>query len=326
MSTQRNTTKPVDYVLVTPARNEEGLIGGTIASVLAQTVRPRKWVIVSDGSTDRTDEIVADAAEQNPFISLIRVSAREKRSFSSKVNAFRVSHELLDGVAFDYLGALDADVTFAPNYFEHLLGRLERDEKLGIAGGVIQELIDGRYVEQRTSLNSVAGAVQMFRRSCYEGIGGYIPLRYGGIDSAAEIMARMHGWQVQTFPDLKVLHHRRVSSGTGGMIRTKLRHGIGHYSLGYHPVFQLVRCAYRVLDRPYVVGSLLMACGYFWAWTTRMEKAAPKDLIEYLRTEQADRLRAMFRISGTRGASRGAGAHGPDGAQVSAASAGSPRR
>jgi biofilm PGA synthesis N-glycosyltransferase PgaC len=261
--------------------------------VLSQTIPPKKWVIVSDGSTDRTDEIVAGFAKQCGFITLVRAENRGKRSFSSKVNAFRMSAEVLSGVPYDFLGNLDADVSFPADYYESVLQRFHGSPRLGIAGGAIHELVKGRFEPQRNAPDSVAGAVQLFRRSCFESFGGYVPLRFGGIDSAAEIMARMHGWDVRTFPDLAVCHHRRVSSGTGGVIRTKLRYGMGHYCLGYHPLFEFIRLAHRVMDRPYFVGSGLIACGYLWAWFTRIDRGVPQEVVQYLRTEQKQKLRAM---------------------------------
>jgi poly-beta-1,6-N-acetyl-D-glucosamine synthase len=283
------------YVLVTAARNEEDFIGTTIEAVLSQTVLPQKWVVVSDGSTDRTDEIVAKAAKRHSFIRLVRREAGGARNFSSKVQAFRMSEPELAGTPVEYLGNLDADVSFPANYYETILQRFMVQPRLGLAGGILTDLIDGHYEELRTSVNSVAGPIQMFRRCCYDDIGGYIPLRLGGIDSAAEIMARARGWDVRTFSDLKVRHHRPVSSRAGGVVRIKLRYGMAHYALGYHPLFELLRCVYRIPERPYIIGSLCLTVGYLWAWLTRIEKAVPEDVVRYLQHEQVDRLRAMCR-------------------------------
>ncbi len=289
----------VDYVLVTPARNEERFLEHTIQSVVAQTILPRKWVIISDGSTDRTDEIVERFAAKHRFITLLRrPSTREARSTGSKVRAFHAGYELLQGVTYDYIGNLDADVSFAPDYYQQIFGRFQANARLGIAGGLIHELVDESFVPQWISSNSVAGAVQMFRRDCYEQIGGYLPCRFGGEDAGVEITARMHGWDVQTFPELEVCHHRRVSAGEGPLVRTKLRHGMCHYSLGYHPLFEMVRNAYKISERPYVVGSLLTSLGYFWAMLTGMKRELPEDVVRYLRSEQMERLRVLFKRQG----------------------------
>jgi biofilm PGA synthesis N-glycosyltransferase PgaC len=282
-----------DYVLLTPARNEAQFIGRTIAAVATQTIRPKKWVIISDGSTDGTDEIVRSFAEEHKFICFLRTSSNGKRSFGAKVNAIRAGYEQLRNISFDYLGNLDADVTFEADYYENVLQRFRDDSRLGVGGGIIHELLNGKFVTQRTSSNSVAGAVQLFRRRCYEEIGGYVALRFGGIDSAAEITARMYGWGVRTFRDLIVQHHRPVGSGGGSLLKTKFRQGKSYHSLGYHPLFELVRCIYRLGDKPYFVGSLLMTCGYWWSLLTRQEKELPEQVVRYLRSEQTEKLRCL---------------------------------
>ena len=282
------------YVLVTAARNEERLIEKTIRSVVSQTILPKKWVIISDGSTDRTDEIVEGwAREHESIVFLRRSDTSGERSFGSKARSFGLGYEYLKASAFDYIGNLDADVSFAPDYCEQMLQHFSANARLGVSGGIIHELIDRTFVPQRINLNSVAGAVQMFRRDCYEQIGGYVPLRFGGIDSAAEITARMHGWQVQTFPELEVLHHRRVASGGGRFVTTQWRHGLRHYSLGYHPLFEMMRNIDRGRDRPYVVASVLMTAGYLWGFISGRKRELPNDVVRYLQTEQMERLRSM---------------------------------
>ncbi|MFX0199832.1 MAG: glycosyltransferase, partial [Candidatus Hodarchaeota archaeon] len=173
------------YVLITPARNEQDYIQKTIESVVSQTILPEKWVIVSDGSTDHTDEIVSHYAAKHDFIQFIRVSEHIQRNFWSKVHAFNAGYEQIKNTEYKFLGNLDADVSFNSNYYENVLLRFQTNPKLGIAGGIILELLNGQYVNQKLSLNSVAGAIQLFRRECYQDIGGYIPLTYGGVDSAA---------------------------------------------------------------------------------------------------------------------------------------------
>lgn len=285
---------PRDYVLITTARNEEKLISKTIRSVVCQTILPRKWVIISDGSTDDTDEIVQGWAKEHKFIVFMRRSDNHgERSFGSKARSFKVGYEYLKPEAFSYIGNLDADVSFDPDYYERVLQHFNTNSRLGVAGGIIHELISGTFVRQRINLNSVAGAVQMFRRDCYEQVGGYVPLRFGGIDSAAEITARMHGWQVQTFPELQVMHHRRVASGGGRMVQTQWRHGLRHYSLGYHPLFEILRNIDRVRDRPYVVAAVLMTAGYLSGIMSGQKRELPNDVVRFLQTEQMDRLRSM---------------------------------
>lgn len=282
------------YVLITPAKNEEAFIERTIRSVLSQTVQPNRWILVNDGSTDRTEETIRRYSEEYEFISLVTTEGAGVRHFGSKVNAFNAGYSRLAVSDYAFIGNLDADVSFELDYFEKLLLRFHENPRLGIAGGIISELIDKHYMTQKISLNSVAGAVQLFRRRCFEEIGGYVPLRFGGIDSAAEIMARAKGWEVQTFPDLKVLHHRRVMSGQGNVLRTCFRHGITHYLLGYDPVFETMRCLVRILDRPAVIGKLAVISGYFWACLRRYKRQLPADIVKHLRAEQKARIFKAF--------------------------------
>ncbi|MBI5644308.1 MAG: glycosyltransferase family 2 protein [Deltaproteobacteria bacterium] len=277
------------YVLITPARNEERFIEHTIRSVVSQTVRPAEWVIVSDRSTDRTDEIVNRYSREYGFIRLLRVDGDEQRNFGSKALAFTKGYLALSHTGYEFIGNLDADVTLGPDYYEDVICNFNSSPRLGIAGGIILELAGGRYEPQNNSLDSVAGAIQLFRRDCFEEIGGYLPISTGGIDSAAEISARMHGWKVRTFEHLKVYHHRLVSSGRGSVARSRFRHGITHYLLGYHPLFELVKCAYRFTERPFALGSTITLAGFTWAAIMRYERPVSEEFVKYLRREQAGR-------------------------------------
>jgi len=292
------------YVLITPARNEEAHIEKTIQAVVAQTIRPEKWVIVSNGSTDRTDEIVARYAAQYEFIRHLSFSQDSQRHFGAKANAINAGYEILRNEELAFVGNLDADVTFAPQYYETMLARFQENPRLGIAGGIILELIDGRFSRQNISRNSVAGAIQLFRRRCYEEIGGYTPLPGGGIDAVMEILARKNGWQVQTFSEVEVLHHRRVAIGKGNVLTTRFRQGARDYRLGYHPLFYAAMCSYRVIDSPYIVGSILRMCGYYWASIRREQRPLSPDVVNYLRWEQMQRLKSLFSFGNQAGVSK----------------------
>jgi poly-beta-1,6-N-acetyl-D-glucosamine synthase len=282
------------YMIITPARNEERVIENTIQSVVSQTVKPDKWVIISDCSTDRTDEIVQDYCGKHPFIQLIRSSGDEQRNFGSKVAAFNVGYRTLAGLEYEFIGNLDADVSFAPDYFENLLERFAQVPKLGIGGGIILELVGNKFVSQNISTNSVAGAVQLFRRACYEGIGGYRALPGGGIDAAAEIMARHQGWLVQTFPDLLVRHHRRVTSGSSSVLSTEFRLGQTAFQLGYQPVFALAISLSRLPRQPYIIGGIARSVGYCWAYLSRERVQLPSETVKFLRSEQLERLKHVL--------------------------------
>lgn len=289
-------TNKNEYILITPARNEEDYIKLTIQSVCNQTLLPKMWIIVSDGSTDKTDEIVQQYSTNISYIKFISARSIGRRSFGSKVKAFNNGYKLIREHNYNFTGNLDADVSFAPDYFEKLLERFNQHPKLGIGGGIIQELVHGRYITQNISKNSVAGAVQLFRRECFNQIGGYLPMPMGGIDAAAEITARKNGWEVKTFPDLKVLHHRRVANADGKILRARFRQGQMYQTLGYHPLFQVLRSIGRFLDPPYLVGSAAMMMGFLWNTMMLRQPTLKPDVVSYLRDEQIKRLRGMIRL------------------------------
>ena len=285
------------YVLITPAKNEEDFIGLTIESILIQTILPKKWTIVSDGSTDTTDHIIEKYAEKYRFIQLVRKPNAENRNFGSKVKAFNTGVKQLGTLKYNYIGNLDADVSFDKDYYECILKEFERNHKLGIAGGIIKGLINDKYYNQNISLDSVAGAVQLFRKECFEVIGGgYLPLEHGGEDTAAEILARSHGYQVRTFEDLNVYHHRRVASQAGNILQAKFRQGVSFYRLGYHPIFQFIKCLYRITDRPFLLSSFLVLIGYLWGAFKNDEMSLPEKAIKYLRYEQLRKVKLDFKI------------------------------
>lgn len=279
------------YIIITPAKNEEKNIELTIKSVISQTIQPIRWVIISQGSTDQTEEIVQKYDKKYEFIQLIRLPGKEHRDFESKVNAFDIGFKEIKDLDYEYLGNLDADVSFAPYYYEKIIYFLQRDSSLGIAGGLIYELYDNKFVAQDIQMDSVPGAIQFFRRKCYEDIGGYRPLKYGGIDAAAEIMARMHGWKVQPFREIEVYHHRRVGYGMGNILYTRFRQGRNHYLLGYHPLFQILKCAYRVKDKPYILGGILTLIGYLWSLINGKSYAVSDEVVKYIRSEQMGKLK-----------------------------------
>ncbi|MCP4700224.1 MAG: glycosyltransferase family 2 protein [Gammaproteobacteria bacterium] len=291
MKTKKNT-----YVLVSPARNEEAYIEKTIQSVIAQSVLPERWVIVSDGSTDRTDEIVKQYAADHSFIRLLRREPDISRNFSSKVYAVQAGVEQLSDIQYDFIGNLDADVSFEPDYYARILEKFRVQPELGIGGGLLYEICEGKWMPFYTSLEwSVSGAVQLFRRKCYEDIGGYLPMPKGGVDVIAEVMARMHAWKVRTFADIEVRHHRRMGTETQRVLAAYYRMGVMEYSHAYHPVFEWVRCIWRLKEKPYILGSIARISGYCHAFLRGDKWAVPDDVAKFLRQEQMQRLRALFK-------------------------------
>lgn len=283
------------YVLITAAKNEEAYIESTIRSVISQTLLPKRWVIVSDGSTDHTDEIVRKYAVDHRFIDLLKVEGDEKRSVSSKVSAFSAGFNELEHLGFDFVGNLDADVTFGRSYYERLLHEFDRNPYLGVAGGIVVEIVKGKCCESRSGSYHVAGAFQLFRRRCYDQIGGYIALKTGGEDSFALIRARMKGWETRMLPELKVFHHRPEGDAFGGAINARFRQGITDYNLGANLIFSLGKFVWRLTERPCLVGSLARLAGFLSCCICRDQREASPEIAEFYCEEQMRRLRALFK-------------------------------
>lgn len=284
------------YILITPAYNEENYIECTIRSVVEQTITPVLYVIVSDGSTDKTDIIVKQYAKEYNFIRLIRRETGNKPNFSSKVFAFNSGYNEIKSKRYDFLGNLDADVSFNPDYYEKLLSKFNDDEKLGIAGGSIWDVFNGKIKKHKSMPNSVAGATMMFRKECYHSIGGYIPLEYGGEDSTAEITARSKGWKVITFSDITMYHHKPIFYKNKNAVIRRFNKGRSLCLLGYHPLFLLVSSFYRVGDKPYIIGTFLIILGYIYERVKNKPKILSRDVILFLQNEQITRLKKTISI------------------------------
>ncbi len=281
-------------MLITPARNEEAFIGRTIQSIIAQTVLPRKWVIVSDGSTDHTDEIVTKYVAANPWIELVRMPEHRDRHFAAKVLCFNAGYEKVKNINYDIIGNLDADISFDENYLEFLLSKFAENNQLGVAGTPFVE--DGKHYDFRyASLEHVSGACQLFRNKCFEEIGGYIPIKGGGIDWTAVTTARMKGWETRTFTDKTCTHHRQIGTGNGNALATHFKYGQKNYILGGHPLWNTFRAFYLMTRKPYITAGLLTLAGFSWGFLSRMEKSVSPELMEFHRKEQMQRLRNIFR-------------------------------
>jgi len=284
----------VKYILVTPARNEELFIAKTLESMVAQTLRPERWVIVDDGSADKTAEIVERYAARYPWIDLVRRPQHADRSFAGKVHAFNAGLERVQPLEFDVLGNLDADLSFDPDYLEFLIQKFSEDPKLGVAGTPFTE--DGGYDSARNSFegeNHVAGGCQLFRRQCFEHVGGYVANPAGGIDWIAVTTARMKGWKTKSFPEKRFHHYRTLGTAEKSDWAASFSYGEKDYYLGGSPLWQLFRVVYRSTKQP-VEGAALLS-GYLWAAARRMRRPVSRELMRFHRREQTNKLKAVFR-------------------------------
>lgn len=284
----------MDYVLITPARNEEANLDRTARSVIAQTHRPIRWLIVNDGSTDGTGAIIDRYTKQYPWIQRLDMPVHRQRSFSEKARCFNKGYESLSGLTFDVIGNLDADLSFEPDYLEFLIEKFREIPDLGVAGTVFRENGYDSGVDSFEGENHVAGGCQLFRRECLEQVGGYVPNPAGGVDWIAVTTARMKGWRTRSFREKFFFHHRSLGTAERSGLSALFSYGEKDYYLGNAPLWELFRICYRTIKRPLVVGSAAVASGYLWAAVRRIPRPASPELVRFHRREQMEKLRRII--------------------------------
>ena len=282
------------YIIITPVRDEEKFIEGTVESVRRQTILPAAWVIINDGSTDRTGEILDRIASQLPWIRVIHRSNRGFRKPGGGVmEAFYDGYKTLQGNDWDYIVKLDGDLTFAPDYFEKCFEYFRLDSDLGIGGGEIYHNIAGKLELEGNPKFHVRGATKIYRRACWEAIGGLWPAP--GWDTIDEVKANMLGWKTYAFKDLQLLHHRFTGTGEG-LINNRVKHGMVCYISGYHPFFVAASCLHRITQKPYIIGSAAILYGFVKCHLTHPPRVEDRSYVSYIRGQQLRRLFGMQTI------------------------------
>ena len=284
------------FVLITPTRDEQKTIGETIASVIKQTHLPAEWVIVSDGSTDRTNYLVEQAKKKHSWIKLIKLPKREGRCFGAVARATKLAIEQLSVKKYDFIGLLDSDLRFEADYFESVLVEFEKNPKLGLAGGRVLDPNDSRELVPDNKLE-VPGAVQFFRRTCFEQLSDIHAIPEGGWDTLTCTEARMNGYETKLLVSLVVEHLKPRNIAYGGVVKRRWQSGVRDYVLGYHPVFETVKCLRRLTHKPFLISAFFWWLGYVSAYFMRKERRIPSNLISYIRKEQTERLREIFKLS-----------------------------
>jgi glycosyltransferase involved in cell wall biosynthesis len=288
-------TNQLSYVLISPARNEGAYIERTIESMVHQTVLPVKWVIVDDASTDNTCEIVNRYLPLYGWIELVHMPQRRDRSFAAKVGAFNAGYERVKGLQYNVVGNLDVDISFEKDHFEFLLAKFSEDPTLGVAGTVFREEGYNSETDSFEGRKHVSGQCQLFRKECWDDIGGYIPHRAGGIDWMAVTTARMKGWTTESFRERSFFHHRHMGTAERSLVASAFSYGEKDYYLGGHPVWELCRVGYRALKQPYIFGGMALGLGYCWAFMRRTPRPVSKDLMAFHRKEQMSKLKAILK-------------------------------
>jgi glycosyltransferase involved in cell wall biosynthesis len=280
-----------NYAIVTPVRDEARYIEKTIVSVAGQTVLPSQWVIVDDGSTDGTSDILDAHAARFDWI---RVIHRGNRGFRAAgggvVEAFYEGYSSLADADWDFIVKLDGDLSFAPDYFEQCFREFESDEKLGIGGGTVCRLEHGELKVDSVGDPPfhVRGANKIYRRQCWEMISPLV--RAPGWDTIDEVKANLLGWDTRTFSELNLVQHK-PTGGADGNWRNWFKNGRANYITGYHPLFMLAKSVKRTfLNRPFFVESIALMAGFFSGYINGIPQAPDDQAIRYLRQQQVRRL------------------------------------
>jgi hypothetical protein len=209
--------------------------------------------------------------------------------------AFNAGYEKVRDLRFEIIGNLDGDISFERDHFEFLVRKFSDDSSLGVAGTVFKE--DG-YSSETDSFEGrkhVSGQCQLFRKKCWDDIGGYIPHRAGGIDWMAVTTARMKGWKTESFRERFFFHYRHLGTAERSILASLFSYGEKDYYLGGHPTWELFRVAYRTTKRPYITGGIALGMGFGWAFLRRTPRPVSRDLMVFHRQEQMVKLKAILK-------------------------------
>ncbi len=280
---------PKRYVVITPARNEERTIEHTVRSLIAQDVRPEKWVVVDDGSSDQTAAIVERYMADHDWIDLLKVADRGYRELGpGVVRAFNLGLERIGDQPWDFVVKLDADLSFQPNYFANLLRRFEDNPKLGIASGKTFLLEGDQKKLEWCHDDHVRGPAKMYFKPCYDEIGGIESIR--GWDVIDEVTAQMKGWDTRSFLEEEIIHHRPIDGRQSNVLRSRFEMGMLYNRLGYDFPYLVVRSVRSaLLDYPRVLGGTLLLVGYLYS----LLKGEPRQsdaFVATLRKKQRERF------------------------------------
>ena len=290
----------LSLVAISPARDEEATLPQTIASMVAQTRRPRCWLIVDDGSSDRTPEIAHAAASEHDWI---RVLSREDRGHrklgGGVIEAFDAGLASID-VPYDYVAKVDVDLEFPATYLQDLMTHFDADPRLAAASGKVFLRTGDREVENFMIDEMVAGQFKVYRREAFEQIGGFVrEVMWDGIDFHR---ARMAGWRTRSIGDarLRIVELRPMGASDRSIYRGRLRWGRGQWFMGSWFPYVVASGLFRTRERPWLIGGLLIVAGYLWAAIRRDRRYADLEFRANLRAWQRERLMGLTRGRGVR--------------------------
>jgi len=284
----------INYVVISPVRDEEAFIRFTVDCMARQTIVPKEWVLINDGSSDKTGEILAEYARQYPWIRVVhRANRGFRKAGGGVVEAFNAGYDALQFRDWDFLVKLDGDLSFEPDYFEKCFQNFEKEPRLGVGGGVICYLENGVKEFEPSPAFHVRGATKIYKRGCWDAIGGFWPAP--GWDTMDEVKANMLGWTTRSFLDLHIVHFRRTGTADGqwaGLVKN----GRANYICGYHPLFMISKCIGRLVKKPYLIGAIGLFYGFLSGYWKRIPQVDDLKTISYLRRQQLGRLFGMETI------------------------------
>jgi glycosyltransferase involved in cell wall biosynthesis len=280
-----------NYIVITPAKNESKYIKNTINSMIQQSIKPQKWIMVDDGSSDGTYEIINEAAQNHDWIKILKKDTNVKRAPGANVvNAFNYGLSTVKD-EYIFIVKLDADLEFESDYFEKLINQFEINPKLGIAGGYCVNSTKGNKIKiDNTPEYHVRGATKMYRKICFDAIGGLMPkFGWDGID---EMKAMMLGWETKSFKDIIIFHLRPTGKETG-LLRYAWRRGVLNYYMGYNPLYLILSCINNFSKKPYFLFGITLFMGYFYSYITNSEQLNDKNLIKFIKKFQSQRINLL---------------------------------
>ena len=287
--------KQVPLVIIAPVRDEADLIRLTLESMAQQTVIPVEWIIVDDGSQDNTAEIVQEYAAKYPFIRLVKRPDRGFRKVGGGVvAAFKFGVSQIQHTDYQYIAKLDGDMSFGPRYLEIMFEQFQNTQKLAAVSGKVFREENGNRVEEIIIDEHVAGQFKLYRREAFEQIGGFVEeVLWDGIDVHT---ARMKGWETKSFyhPDAILMHHRLMGSSDKNVYRGRLRWGRGIWFMGYHPLYAVASGIFRMREKPFIIGGLLIIAGYLGAAIRQAPRYDNPEFREHLHRWQLGQIKALF--------------------------------
>jgi poly-beta-1,6-N-acetyl-D-glucosamine synthase len=277
-----------NYVVISPVRDEEAYIRFTIDCMVHQTIVPKEWIIINDGSSDKTGDILDEYAQRYPWIRVVhRANRGFRKAGGGVVEAFNNGYKAVQSRDWNYLVKLDGDLSFDPDYFEKCFEHFENDPRLGVAGGVICYVENGVKEIEKCPAFHVRGATKIYRRGCWDDIGGFWPAP--GWDTMDEVKASMLDWTTRSFPDIHIVHHRYTGTAEG-LWSGLVKNGRANYICGYHPLFMISKCLLRIVQKPYLIGSIALFYGFLSGYWKRIPQVDDPKTISYLRCQQLGRL------------------------------------